>query len=860
MSEQIWLAFNFGGNTYDVTNCTEKFKLKRGMLYTPDTLEATLYTPLVDKQGRSVVWGSNMTYANEVRIVIFGSPLFHGTIESWEVDGDRVHIKAIQAADRFLKSGYTGTITSANQATAIKAIATAMGMTVYNNIAPFTPATINSVSFHGMRLRDVFKRLCEFSDPANRKLQVMATFEPSSSGAELGDMGGEDATGVPISQTTRLISVPMWSDGRDRVVNHVIVKYRTGEVSAEDATSIATHTRRTTTLYRPEILSSADAQNVADTILFFLKNPAESCRAKIALDDTLVRSRMAGLTTFRVIDEISGKDKNMIIREMVYSFPDLTADVFFDTIGLSTEEYQATADARIATLEATQPDQELNSSNSPTFASANITGALITGQNSKFGLWQFSGSRDFIYNGKRAMVMREDWAPTTMVLNYGGDFGQVNIASPLVVSGDISAKNINLGSDTDTTAYYLRVKRLATSGDGTLVSQLDAVVDANRGYLTFSRGGSVKAQLLADRGGYWYSNVRMQINGALQSTALNVVGGTSTSDMGRFEHTGATASDNVSFGLRRTNQTGTQLYLDLWDQTNGKRGGINVGAVRINNTTMAIDANNDHFARYMNLTGTGNQFRCDNRIVVRNTNNTAYQDMDMKRLYISGSVAIGDGKNAVLGSISAAGRIDLSGGAPLFYWAETDQTLPAGRWRMGVDGDALLIDHNTASDGLYGTIQRSYFNNFGFYTYGIVQGQIGAYLANTTRTMSASSTVQMAHDALASTASTSYVKVKTITINYGLTGTFYVKFSLASSTSGVTVYGRLYKNGSALGSRRSTTDTNAVEFTEGPYTNISAGDKYEMYIGTSSGAAPVKVTNFRICFTPSSAIGLYGNS
>ena len=219
-----------------------------------------------------------------------------------------------------------------------------MGMTVYTNFAPFTPATINSVSFHGMRLRDVFSD-CASSPIRLTGVQVMSVFGLSSSGAELGDMGGKDNTGDIVSQSTNLISVPKWSDGRDRVVNHVIVKYRTGEVSAEDATSIATHTRRTTTLYRPEILSPVDAQNVADTILYFLKDPAESCRCKVALDSKFMAFRLTGLTTFRLIDEISGKDKNMILREIVIV---LTSPLTcFDTV-IDTEEYQVTADARIA--------------------------------------------------------------------------------------------------------------------------------------------------------------------------------------------------------------------------------------------------------------------------------------------------------------------------------------------------------------------------------------------------------------------------------------------------------------------------------------------------------------------------------
>jgi hypothetical protein len=398
------------------------------------------------------------------------------------------------------------------------------------------------------------------------------------------------------------------------------------------------------------------------------------------------------------------------------------------------------------------------------------SGAITTGQNSKFDLWQFSGVRDFTYNGKRAMVMREDWAPTTLVINYGGDFGQVNIASPLVVSGNLTVRSA-----------------------------------------------------------------------------------VSTSDMGLLEHTGATASDNVTFGLKRTNQTGTLLYLDLWDLSNGKRGGINVGAVRINNSTVAIDSNNDHFARYMNLTGTGNQFRCDNRIQVRNTNNTAYQDIDVRSLYIGGTNVLDTS------GFLTTGRINLNGSAPLLYFAETDQTLPAGRWRIGVDGDALLIDHNTALDGGYGSRQRTYFNNFGIYTYGIVQGQIGAYLANTTLTMSASSTVQFNNSTYKSTTDTSSpgTMVKRLKVNYAMTGTFYIKWSLVSQGTGITVYGRLYKNGSALGSSRSTSSTDGVTFTEGPYTNIAAGDEFQIYARTADPTGAAGVWDLQICFTPSSALALY---
>jgi len=415
---------------------------------------------------------------------------------------------------------------------------------------------------------------------------------------------------------------------------------------------------------------------------------------------------------------------------------------------------------------------------------------ITTGQGSTFDLWQFSGVRDLVYNGKRVMVLREDWSPTTMVLNYGADFGRVLIDSPLEVNG-----NINCGR------LYL------TSGDV-------------------------------------------------------------ATDMVIINNTSATAGDRVNLTINRTNQYGNQLYLSLYDAKNSKWGGLSCGPIRINNTTLAIDSNNDHFARYMNLTGTGNQFRCDNRIVVRNTNSTAYQDMDMRRLYISGSVAIGDGKNAALGSISANGRIDLSGPAPLFYFAETDQTLPAGRWRIGVDGDTFLIDHNTASDGLYGTRQRSYFNSYGFYlggscsiaqnltvsgnltVAGTCTGVTAIVPGVTAFNVTASANVRNSHDASYGMApGASYAKRKTITFPNGLgPGTYRVYFEAAVSGSGVgAAYGRVYKNGTAIGTARYGSTTTFVGWDQDFNGPLNPGDTIELwgYFSGDAGATGY-LRNFRV--------------
>lgn len=118
-----------------------------------------------------------------------------------------------------------------------------------------------------------------------------------------------------------------------------------------------------------------------------------------------------------------------------------------------------------------------------------------------------------------------------------------------------------------------------------------------------------------------------------------------------------------------------------------------------------------------------------------------------------------------------------------------------------------------------------------------------------------SSSTVIAHDAEASTGATSYTKLKTITIGANLdTNTMLrLTFDLRLNTTGPPyAYGRIYRNGVAVGVARSTSSGSYVTYQE-DITGWSAGDTIELWAYTSSGYTAY-VRNFRILGTHNSAM------
>jgi hypothetical protein len=88
----------------------------------------------------------------------------------------------------------------------------------------------------------------------------------------------------------------------------------------------------------------------------------------------------------------------------------------------------------------------------------------------------------------------------------------------------------------------------------------------------------------------------------------------------------------------------------------------------------------------------------------------------------------------------------------------------------------------------------------------------------------------------------SYTKAKSFTIN--ASGTYRTYFELWSGASGYTVYGRIYKNGVAYGTERSTTSTSWQSYSED--LDFEDGDECELYYRTSNLTAPAYIGNYRL--------------
>ena len=96
------------------------------------------------------------------------------------------------------------------------------------------------------------------------------------------------------------------------------------------------------------------------------------------------------------------------------------------------------------------------------------------------------------------------------------------------------------------------------------------------------------------------------------------------------------------------------------------------------------------------------------------------------------------------------------------------------------------------------------------------------------------------------TTSTTYTALKQIRLDRG--GTLRISFKLrrvAGGSGSPSVYGRVYRNGSAVGTERSTTSTSGDTYTQ-DISGWSAGDRIQVYGRTSDGNITVGVSELRV--------------
>jgi len=117
--------------------------------------------------------------------------------------------------------------------------------------------------------------------------------------------------------------------------------------------------------------------------------------------------------------------------------------------------------------------------------------------------------------------------------------------------------------------------------------------------------------------------------------------------------------------------------------------------------------------------------------------------------------------------------------------------------------------------------------------------------------VSADDTLQYSNDSLEGTFSTTYVPLKTISVSSNLTGSSVIRVSFQLECGGApctgSAEGRIYKNGVAIGTERSTAGT--VTYSEDIMTSLSTTDTLAIYgKRTGGGSTVARIQNFRVYF------------
>jgi hypothetical protein len=119
----------------------------------------------------------------------------------------------------------------------------------------------------------------------------------------------------------------------------------------------------------------------------------------------------------------------------------------------------------------------------------------------------------------------------------------------------------------------------------------------------------------------------------------------------------------------------------------------------------------------------------------------------------------------------------------------------------------------------------------------------------------ASANVRNSHDAEATSTSGTYAKAKTMVINKGLVGQARFLFDIHTELGiGETAYGRIYRNGVALGSEQTTTGNTYTTKSQDITQTWNPGDTCELYIKNNGGGLNTYVRNFRIAYDDSPTI------
>lgn len=194
-----------------------------------------------------------------------------------------------------------------------------------------------------------------------------------------------------------------------------------------------------------------------------------------------------------------------------------------------------------------------------------------------------------------------------------------------------------------------------------------------------------------------------------------------------------------------------------------------------------------------------------------------------------------------IGDISFTSPLSESGGSV------TLSTVPVNKGGTNITsytaGDVLYASGSTALAKLAK----------GTEDYGLVMGAsipkwAAIRFANKRGTWTASDNLEISADTTRGEGFTTYAKLKEILVRVDYAGIARVKFDLRTTNSGITAYGRIYKDGVVFGTERSTTSTTFVTYSQD--IAVEDGELIQVYARLSaySPSQKAEVKNFRFYF------------
>lgn len=670
-------------------------------------------------------------------------------------------------------------------------------------------------------------------------------------------------TDVVMSYDTGILSNVEWEDPTESVLNDVTIKVLDGgSVQLTDAASIAAYGQRQTTLLRSIFVAGAvgsgySAWNSAKAILESMKDPQKRCRLACeitALLPTILEyGGLVGLV-YQIADDVTGITEDMCLRSMTYNYPTGAVECEFDNAPLNMATYGMRMENRVTTLESVMPNQTLDTTSSPTFNIPSVTainigndcqisdggtnllytpdsfqlaGGLIAGANSSVsGVLTITGR-----TGSEVSLLQlvrgannYGWNAKVQFVPYTGDGALSDSKPQWWIQPGYSSHELNIlhyNGTTDSPVMQFLVDKSVNIVNALSVASLNStgVVGAARVHFIDGSGqirsdsviglnnlaGTAYQGLAADFLRIGASNVVIDASRNIYGVSL-VLPGTINSTITNEANTGAIRIDAGSNGyatIGPLNSSALHIYTDR-------------ALCVFNKTLCSVDANSE----LGTATYPWKAIRMNGSLY-----NNGQLFMDASR-----NLTLGAGAVTTTGALNAGSMVLSGNGSCAELIASTRVQAPSVRFggvgNAAISGGAgyLNLGASVADKINHGSSRMISSNRMIYGT---------SYPFNCT----ASANYRNSHDAVKSyTWNTVYVKQKTITMQNGIgAGTFRVYFELASIGAAGQVYGKVYKNGVAIGTARVKTGTTYVGYSEDFSGPLEPDDTIELWCYQNGG-------------------------